>query len=94
MWKSFFWALGIFFLIAGGETLVVEKFVMADSRSIPRLVTGNLASYAPLNGARQNPEMALSNRSIRTKDWMPWCLLAAGAVTIMYTSSLQKKSSE
>ena len=94
MWKSFFWALGIFFLIAGGETLVVEKFIMADSRSIPRLVTGNLASFSPQNRAMQTPEMALTNRSVKTKDWMPWCLIAAGAVTIMYTSSLQKKSAD
>ncbi|MBX3416594.1 MAG: hypothetical protein KF851_03250 [Pirellulaceae bacterium] len=94
MWTSFFWALGIFLLIVGGETLVVDKFVMADSKGIPRLVTGNQPNSDFQTGFNSSPgtNIRQSGRTIATKDWMPWCLLAAGAVTIMYTSSFQRKS--
>lgn len=96
MWKSFFWAVGIFLLILGGETLIVDKFVMADSRRIPRLMNGTTspmmpASYGGQYGAQPNYLPGV-NRTIETKDWMPWSLLAAGAVTVMYTSSLQRRS--
>lgn len=84
MWKSFFLALGIFLLILGGETLVVDNFVMADGRRVPRIVSGPnyQTPQAPTTGF-QYPR-----REVRTKDWMPWSLLAAGAITVMYTCSI------
>jgi hypothetical protein len=94
MWTSFFWGLGIFFLFIGGETLIVDKFVMADAKGIPRLVTGNVPGVTNQVGFSNSQAVAVppSRRTIATKDWMPWCFLAAGAVTIMYTSSFQRKS--
>ncbi len=94
MWTSFFWAVGIFLLLIGAETLVVEKFVVADSKGIPRLFAGNNlgTAGAPSLSYATGAATKSSARTIVTKDWMPWCFLAAGAVTIMYTSSFQQKS--
>jgi hypothetical protein len=98
MWKPFFWALGIFLVVLGAETLVVEKFVLSDSRRLPRLVSptpyGNNNPSTPnfLPAGYQQTKIAAYNREIQTKDWMPWSLLAAGAITIMYTSSLANGS--
>ena len=41
----------------------------------------NVGYRAPIQN--QNP-----NRLIRTKEWMPWSLLATGAIIVMYTLSL------
>ncbi len=98
MWKPFFWALGIFLVVLGAETLVVEKFVLSDSRRLPRLVSptpygnNNLNTPNFLPAGYQQTKIPAYNREIQTKDWMPWSLLAAGAITIMYTSSLANGS--
>jgi hypothetical protein len=82
-------ALGIFLLILGGETLVVDNFVMADGRRVPRIVSG--PNYQPVPA--QAAGFQYPRREIRTKDWMPWSLLAAGAITVMYTCSLHSSKS-
>ncbi|MEM7454034.1 MAG: hypothetical protein AAF456_06725 [Planctomycetota bacterium] len=38
MWRSFFLALGIFSIILGAQSLVVEHFMTADTRKFPRLI--------------------------------------------------------
>ncbi|MEZ6096786.1 MAG: hypothetical protein R3C03_21605 [Pirellulaceae bacterium] len=98
MWKSFFFAVGIFLFILGAETLVVDKFVMTDSRRLPRLVSpdqynsGLGRTSSPFsNAAYQIPGQGAQRRVIQTKDWMPWSLLAAGAITMMYTSTISNR---
>lgn len=93
MWRSLFLALGIFSLILGGETLVVDKYLMADSRKLPRIIQGNpqqannpfqQVGYQNLTGQVSRTP----NRVVQTKDWMPWSLLATGAIIVLYTYSL------
>ncbi len=55
MWKSFFLAVGIFLLFLGVETLVVDKFVMADGKAIPRLVSGSGAEW-PFHAGWLHPD--------------------------------------
>ncbi len=38
-------------------------------------------------GANRIASKTFSPRTVVTKDWMPWSLLAAGAITFLYTSS-------
>ncbi len=93
MWKAFFLALGIFLIVLGAETLVVDKFVMSDSRRLPRLVAPDQynAQYGVFSSASYQSQVARpANRIIQSKDWMPWSLLAAGAITVMYTSSFSR----
>ncbi len=94
MWRSLFLALGIFSLILGGETLVVDKYLMADGRKIPRIIKGGSPSQmgSPFqqvgySGNVQRPNNG-PNRVVQTKDWMPWSLLATGAIIVLYTYSL------
>jgi len=95
MWKSFFLALGFFLLILGGQTLVIEKFAMASGRNVPKIVSSvtdgisNPAWTPPdIAGTRQS----VRRREIRTREWMPWSLLAAGAITVLYTLSLPQRN--
>lgn len=94
MWRSLFLALGIFSLILGGETLVVDKYLMADGRKLPRIIKGSApnqmnspfqqVSYPTYSAQANN----VSSRVVQTKDWMPWSLLATGAIIVLYTYSL------
>lgn len=110
MWRSFFMALGIFTMILGAETLVVDHVVFATNRRIPAMVTGQPYQETGYSGAFSNqpysanqspyrgvgysnspvfPGRKVPNRGVfRTKDWMPWSLLAIGAIIVMYTYSL------
>lgn len=94
MWKSLFLAVGTFMIILGVETLLVDKFVMADGRRIPRLVNGNSTPFSSAGFSGPGRSFATApRREVQTKDWLPWSLLAAGTITVMYTCSVYSKSS-
>lgn len=93
MWRSLFLALGIFSLILGAETLVVDKYLMADGQKLPRIIKGSQGQInSPFQQAGyQNyagPAPRSPNRVVQTKDWMPWSLLATGTIIVLYTYSL------
>jgi hypothetical protein len=102
MWRSLFLALGIFLIIIGGETLVVDKYLMSDGRKLPKLVQQN-PNQAPNSAFQQvgypgysstNAVQAPTikpNRVVQTKDWMPWSLLATGTIIVLYTYSLPRR---
>ena len=49
----------------------------------------------PWNGiGRQpySPSTTLQRRVIRPKDWMPWSLLAAGSLVVLYTNTTARRS--
>jgi hypothetical protein len=92
MWKSFFLASGIFLMVLGAESLIVEKFSLTDSRRLSRLVSPDPISTAPSAGtfsraSYEVPKETAKGRTLKTREWMPWSLIAAGAITVMYTSS-------
>jgi len=109
MWRSLFLAIGIFSLILGGETLVVDKYTMASGRKLPqlanRLTNTGLNSGFPIQqnstggfyqqagfqpNARNGQVGPFRPRVVQTKDWMPWSLLATGAIIVLYTYSLPR----
>jgi len=161
MWRSFFMAVGIFLILLGLQSLVVDQFLMTSNRRIPKFVTAkdgifadqSAAPLAKTNGNRsilpsytnqypgtfQRPSFQQSafgpsrfnqgssgninqrsnfdlagfgrskatsqneaspnsppilvspaalnrpQRVIATQDWMPWSLLAAGTLIVLYT---------
>ena len=105
MWRSLFLALGIFSLILGAETLIVDKFIMSNGR-LTKITTGpngvnsrlpvqtnsngvyyQQAGYQSYTAAAPQPP-SLASRVVQTRDWMPWSLLATGAIIVLYTYSL------
>lgn len=90
MWKSFFLSIGIFLIVLGAETLVIDKFVMADGKRVPRLVSGS--NYQPAASPFLQAGYSTGKREILTKDWMPWSLLAGGILTVMYTCSVHGRA--
>jgi hypothetical protein len=75
MWRSIFLAIGITLCILGAECLVIEEAVIAKSGPL----------HAAIGGSDSLP------KQIKTREWMPWTFLSAGAVTILYTITLPKR---
>ncbi len=110
MLRSVFFAVGIFLLILGVQSLIVDKIVMTNRSQLPQFIAGNsnlgqrgslarignspfrTAGYrGPFKNLYSNADQNGFDgfkRIYQTKDWMPWSLLAAGTVIVLYTYSL------
>ncbi len=96
MFRSLLFAIGIFLLIFGAQTLVVDKWIMSYASPAQNYAQFN-------NGFRPSPYRTASFSSDRyyqpvraarvlkpvyqTQEWMPWSLLAAGTVIVLYSIS-------
>lgn len=104
MIRSILMALGIFLLILGAESLLVDKVVVKNSTPTPaRIAKQEQTGTSPFQNAgfrsqnyyqeelQQEPAV---KRSYHTREWMPWSLLAAGTITVLYTYSLTHSSND
>ena len=102
MIRSILMALGIFLLILGVQSLMVDKVVVKRSspagavkQEQPETSPFQNAGYQ--SGTYYQPEPqpeAEVKRAYHTREWMPWSLLAAGTITVLYTYSLAHSSSD
>ncbi len=84
MWRAFFSAVGIVLLILGIECLVIEQAVLADRSEAAQQVQLRSASLFGGGGGFMSSDPA---RIFRPSEWIPWGLLATGAVTVLYAAS-------
>lgn len=84
MWRGFFLAVGITLCVLGGECLVVDRVVWADTSPMP--------PQSSIGGYPQGPGVAAS-RDFKPPEWAPWTLLTGGAVVILYSFSIHKRVS-
>jgi hypothetical protein len=77
MWRAFFLAIGMFALILGGECLVIEKAVLHATEKVP--------TTWPIPPREKQKEVA-------PPEWAPWTLLCFGAVTMLYSFTLPRRS--
>lgn len=54
----------------------------------------NGANPISVRGGIENPTRTRRTKTILTRDWMPWSLLAAGAIIFLYTSSHDRYRNE
>jgi hypothetical protein len=83
MWRAFFSAVGIVLVILGIECLLIDSAVLAagvvdDPMALQQntMFGGQLAST--------------QNRVFKPAEWIPWSLLASGAVVLIYSISLRR----
>ena len=81
MWRSVFLATGIGLCILGAECLVMDKVVLAKEEQTPLAPVAFLES-TPLSASRE----------IRPPEWAPWTLLSSGAVVILYSYSIPRRT--
>lgn len=80
MWRSIFLALGIMAIVIGAECLIIDSAHLYSA--------GGTKASSFINPA-DSP--STSTRVWRPKEWMPWLMLAAGAITILYAFTLPKR---
>lgn len=76
MWRSFFLAVGITFIIVGAECMIVERAALAAP----------VASASNRSGAEVQPR-----GDIVPPDWASWSLLSAGSVVILYSFTIPRR---
>lgn len=81
MWRAFFLAVGAYCCLVGVECLLIDKAVLAGQKERPGVL-------GPFNAR------PVASRDIVPADWAPWSLLSAGAVTILYSFTLPRKTKE
>ena len=80
MWRSLFIALGIMALIFGFECLLI------DSATFYGAGETTAANFIDPSGAPSG-----SVREWKPKEWLPWALLSAGAITVIYSFALPRR---
>ena len=99
MFKSLLYAIGIFLLIFGAQTLFVDKWIMSYRTPNTRVATA-VASNSPFrsagyrgtqNGSYYSGRQTFTKPVYQTQDWMPWSLLAVGTIIILYTYSTYRE---
>lgn len=85
MIRSFFLALGVFVVILGLESLAVDQVVLRMERKVEAsTIAERFSSKAPTEPVR-----------FYVPDWIPWVLMSAGAVTVLYAVTIRSnKASE
>ena len=81
MWRSLFTAIGIMLIVLGAECLFV------DSASV--FASQETASFVDPT----SPPVTIT-KTVRPTEGLPWMLMAVGAITVLYSVTIQGKSSE
>ncbi len=100
MWRALSLAIGLSLIVLGLQSLFVEQILVKDIQlgvwgshatgEYPNALFQN-ANYSPYSNVANQPQ-APRYRLFKTRDWMPWSLLAAGAIIVIYTFSLPNRT--
>jgi hypothetical protein len=82
MWRAFFFALGAFAVLLGAQFLAVDKLVMARQEQASTQVMG-----MTMPGTS-----TLRNKEVVPSEWAPWSLLSFGAVTLLYSFTINRST--
>lgn len=80
MWRALALAIGISFCILGLECLVIDKAVLANSKSA-----------AVETGGTGEASGSKKPREIEPPEWAPWTLISLGAVVMLYSFTIPKR---
>ena len=96
MIRAFTLALGISLCILGAECLVIEKAVMAQpqpSAQTDAEATAMAGNSASVFQQTAPPIQQAPQKVVEPPEWMPWSLLAAGAIIIIYSFTIPRRVS-
>ena len=84
MWRAFFFAVGTMLVIVGVECLLIESATLASEKT--EVVQVNQGWFQ----SPQSREM-VANRVVKPAEWIPWSLLASGAIVLLYSFTLPNR---
>ncbi len=85
MWRAFFFAVGIMFLIVGIECMLIDSATIGQRKTETVQVAGGLFQQT------QPVAINAGGKIISPPDWMPWSFLFTGGVVVLYALSLPGK---
>ncbi len=85
MFRSFALAVGITMCLIGAECLLIEKVVWASEQA-----PAETTQRSPI-GFLNSSTPQTTNKEFVPPEWMPWSLLSAGAVTILYSFTIPRR---
>jgi hypothetical protein len=86
VWRAFFFAVGIMLVIVGVECLLIDSATLASDANKVETVTVSNGWFQP----PQKIEVA-SGKTVRPADYIPWSLLASGAIVLLYSFTLPSR---
>ena len=101
MWRSIFLAVGITLILLGGQLFFVEQLEIKRVRNQAKpQATNNQVVNFNNNNNFGSPFQNVSTPAVvqpktilyTPKDWMPWSLLAVGAIVVIYTFTIPRRS--
>lgn len=88
MFRAFALAVGISLAVLGAECLLIEKVVMAGSKSMAASTPASLELMQ--EQALPTPDER-SLKEIAPPEWAPWVLLSVGSVIILYSFTIPRR---
>jgi hypothetical protein len=85
MWRAFFLAAGICFLLVGAQCLAVDRFVFKS-----RLPPPPKDTFLSLASVTSEPELG-PHREVKTPDWAPYTLMSTGAIVCLYSFTIPRR---
>lgn len=94
MWRAIVMAIGLSLCLLGGECMVVDRMVLAET-------TGSQATSTSLDGRYYGDSTLTAPSSYSSWDrprqrvfvppeWAPWGLLSAGVLTVLYGTAIPR----
>lgn len=84
MWRAFFFAVGTMMVIVGVECLLIDSATFASEGQ---------QTVQVRNGWFQQPQLmqVTTGKTVKPAEWIPWSLIASGAVVVLYAMTLPKR---
>jgi hypothetical protein len=83
MWRAFFIGLGVVLIIVGIEFLTIDSAILVGGASEEVARPRNFFFSGPVTPVE-------TKRIFRPSEWMPWSLLATGAVIMLYAKTIYR----
>ena len=93
MWRAIVMAVGLSLCLLGGEFMVVDRLVLADSIGPESTAGGDLGLYG--DSSYSTPSSYTNwdrprQRVFVPPEWAPWGLLSAGVLTVLYGAAIPR----
>ena len=82
MWRAFFLAIGLSFIILGAEFMMLDKVVFHEA---PR-EGGALNILASVTSTK-----IIAAKTYEPPDWTPWSLFSVGAIVMIYSFTIPQR---
>ncbi len=93
MWRAIFLAVGVTLIIMGAELFFVDQVEILRLRRSQKNPTP-IQSLFQIKPASFQGDPQSNTVVYKPQDWIPWSLLAVGAIVLIYTFTIPRRRME